>query len=337
MRTMARLAVLLSVLALAPPVLAQPSTNLDDYLLFADEELRIKGIKTPGGDLGVNDGLLFGGGVIDAPASTLVGDEARLKPKSKCATLFANEVARVTPACDPPTPFSPPVVGDLAAACGFPPPFDCDGGDDVTVAKDAIRSLAPGTYGDVRVLGGGGKAGTLRFAAGDYVLCSLRAGRDARLLFDGAARVMVVGEIEAGNETFTGPAGGSGLSPFDVRFYSAGERVHFSRKSRVSIDLCAPDALLLFTEGTNLTGSFVARVIRTERVTGGSTTTTTTSTTTTTTTKQTTTTTTTVAPSTVTTTTSTTTTTQPQQTTTTTTTTKPPKTTTTTMMMGPGD
>jgi hypothetical protein len=350
MQSIVRFAVfflVVSMLGGVSPVLGQPSTNLDHYLLFAEDELRIKGIRTPGGDLGVNDGLLFG--TIDAPASTLAAKEARLRPKTKCGELFANEVARETPACGPPTAFSTPIVADIAAACGFPAPFDCGGGEAVTVGKGVSRSLTPGTYGAVRVMGGGGKAGTLRFAAGDYVLCSLRAARDARLLFDGAARVMVVGDIEVGNETFTGPASGSGLSPFDVRFFSAGDRVHFSRKSRVEIRLCAPDALLLLTEGTNLTGSFVARLIRTERVTGGSTTTTSTTSTTapststsTSTTAPPTTPTTAVTPTTVTTTTTKTTTTTVEKTTSTTTvttstTTNTCPTTTTMMMMGPGD
>lgn len=322
MRTLVRplLAALAVAMLASSPVLAQPGTNLDQYLLFADDELRTKGVRTPGGDLGVNDGLLFG--TIDAPASTLAAKEVRIKAKAKCAKLFANEVARDTPSCAPPTPFSPPIVADLAAACGFPPPFDCGGGPDVTVAKGDTRTLTPGTYGDVRVLGAGGKAGTLRFGAGDYTLCSLDGSRDAKILFDGPARVQVVGNVEAGNQSFTGPAGGSGLSPFDVRIFAAGNRVHFSRKSSAALRLCAPNALLLLTEGTTIAGSFVAETIRTERVNGGSTTTTTSSTPSTT------------APTTTSTTSATTTT---ITVTTSTTTSTKHSTTTTTMMMGNGD
>jgi hypothetical protein len=273
--------VLLGGLATAAPrpAGAQPSTHLDDYVLFADVELRTKGLRLAGGDVGVNQGSLFSGGTLDVPGSTVAAGSVRIGSRSRCAALFANAVGRTGVACAPGVAFAVPIVPDVAAACGFPAPFpSCDPDADVTVGRDQTVTLPPGIYGDVLVRGGAGKPGRLEFTGGDYALCRLDAARDAELVFLAPAEVSVEGQIEAGNTTFTGPAPGSGVGPLDVRLFSDGARVHFSRRSRVAARLCAPGATLFLTEGASIEGSFVARVIRTERIGGGATTTTTTTT-----------------------------------------------------------
>jgi hypothetical protein len=270
-------ALVCAILALVAPAGAQPSQDIRSYVLLADTEFRTKGLTIEGGNLGVNDGSFFAGGAVDAPNSQIVANEVTLDPASLCAELFANNPAGV-PGCGPATGFSSPIFPDLATACGFPASFPaCDPSMPLTLSGGTTVVLPPGVYGDVEVLGGGGNPpSTLVLTGGNYVFCSMSFGREGKLLFQAPSTVNVVGDVELGNLTFTGPADGSGLGAEDLKIFVAGTEVHFSRQSEVRAFLCAPDATLRMTAGTTVIGSFLADVIRTERI--GVTTTTTTST-----------------------------------------------------------
>ena len=119
MRTIARiLTVVSSLLALAPGVYAQPSSNLSDYVIFAEELLKPNAILVPCGDIGVNapTGLLRETNGITV-AGNCVGNTARMDGLGSCGDLFANITVNPT---QPATPFTPPVLtGSLATNCGF--------------------------------------------------------------------------------------------------------------------------------------------------------------------------------------------------------------------------
>ncbi|HYR96472.1 MAG TPA: hypothetical protein VEM57_07020 [Candidatus Binatus sp.] len=275
---------LLATPMLVAPVAADgPNLDLSTYFLFALDELRSKGITATGGNIGVNDGSIsMPLGALDAPTSEITADSVRIPTTSACTRLFANDMQRTGPSCQPGAPFSSPIMSDVATACGFPSPFpDCDDRAPVNIRLGQIEMLHPGAYGDVRVMGGAGKSAMLVLPSGTYDFCSLTTGRGAELLFDGPAKVNVRGFLELGTGTFTGPVPSSGISAREIEFFANGASVHFSRRAEVHACLCAPDAGLRVTSGARLDGTFVARAIGTERMAGGIPTTTSTTTSTT--------------------------------------------------------
>lgn len=272
---------LAGLLASTPTRLAAQSTDLGGYALFAVEGLRAKGLRVRGGgDVGVNDveGTLRVHGRLDAPSSEIAADSVRTLSAAFCESLFSNSP---NPAiCGLQNSFHAPFpnLADLLAACGYPDPFPSCGGPAIVVERAQTVVITPGSYGDVFVKGSP-NAGTLIFdGVGDYNLCSLIAGRHADLLFrsavPGRVNVSVMGDVgdvgrdpELANGTFTGPEAGSALSVADIHIYAKGGAVHFSRRSKVQANLCAPNATLFVTQGAHLTGTFVANRIQTETVT----------------------------------------------------------------------
>ena len=261
-----RIVVLLA--ALVPLPAAAQSRDVNTYVLFALDELRTKGLTIVAGDVGVNaaGGSLSASshGVISAPHSAIVADMTRMSTQSVCLQHFAN-VHRES--CGPTASPDPlPILADPVQACGFPTPFPaCNTGNARSVPQGQTVTLAPDPngYGDIRIYGGG----TLVLTGGDYRFCSLRAGRDARILVQGKSTIDVQGPINLANGTFLGPAGS--VTPRDVAIFADTTMVHFSGSSDVRARLCAPGAMLRLTHGANVVGTFVARTIRTERITAG--------------------------------------------------------------------
>ncbi|HZP40751.1 MAG TPA: hypothetical protein VFD84_04470 [Candidatus Binatia bacterium] len=268
---------------LVPSRAAAQSTDLDSYALFAIQEIRAKGLKVVGGgDVGVNnpDGELRVHSRLDAPGSEISADTVRTLSAASCATLFANSAHPTICTFQHPfvTPF--PNLADLRTACGFPDPFPACGvnGPNFVVNRGETLVLPPGTYGTVEVKGSP-NAGVLVFdGIGDYDFCSLTIGRKAQLLFrsavQGPVNVHVTGDVtgddvdpQLGNGSFTGPEAGSALSPSDIHLFANGALVNFSRRSKVKLNLCAPNAMMSVTQGAQLTGTFVAASIHTEHVT----------------------------------------------------------------------
>jgi len=274
-------------LGLAPLVVWAPtpataqSTNVNDYVLFADQVLRTKGVEVDNGDIAVNQagGKLSASshGRIEAPHSDVVTDTIRASDRSVCGRLFSNVIFRAMAGCTVPTgapAVTFPLVTDLAQACGFPDipapsaPDPCSLPEE-DVVFSGIKTLTPNSYGPVDVKGAGGKGGTLILESGDYTFCSLRAGRNSRILFKGPVTVKIARDVNISNSTVTGPhPDAAGLSALDIRFFVKGSEVHFSRRSEVHMRLCAPNASLRMVAGTLIEGTFAARFIRTERVIG---------------------------------------------------------------------
>jgi hypothetical protein len=268
-RGLASVAVAVSLLAMAARAGAQPSANVDDYVLLATGTLKTKGPTIADGDVGVNDagGRLISRGPLTAPNSIVASDQVRLDnvPGNTVAQeLFANVVEVGGTA----TPFSPPLVADVPGACGFPSPFPaCAPGMDVDVAAGTTTNLAPGTYGKVRVHGSPLAAGVLVLTGGSYVVCDLKASRTAQVRVQAPATLAVVGKISLGPGAVLGPEAGSGLVASDVHVYASGPTVKLARQSHAEAHLCAPSAKLKMSRGGTHVGSFVASYIRTQEVT----------------------------------------------------------------------
>ena len=257
-------------LALAPDAGAQPSSNLNDYVLFATGTIKTKGVTISDGDVGVNNvgGRLIAPRFFTAPNSVVASDHVRFD-KSPTNTvlqqLFANVVDQYGPA---PTPFTPPIIADVPTACGFPSPFPpCAPGVDVDVVAGMTTVLAPGTYGKVRVHATSLASGALVLSGGTYVFCDLKVSHSAQLRVQSPSTIDVIGKVNLGPDTFFGPDTGSGLVASDIQLYAAGPLVKLTRNSFSNVHICAPNSKLRLSQGGTHVGVYVAGFIRTEEVT----------------------------------------------------------------------
>src|SRR6266581_4622849 len=152
------------------------------------------------------------------------------------------------------------------------------------MVRASERTLPPGTYGNVVVFSAGSRSGRLVLTGGEYLFCGLRAGRSARIFVQRPSTVMIQNEVSLGASAYLGPDPDVSPLPLasDITFYVNGPAVRFSASSEAHAHVYAPNAMLRLTHEATIQGTFLARLIRTERIGGGPPTTTTTSTTTTT-------------------------------------------------------
>jgi len=245
---------------------AGPSTRLDDYVLFAASELRAKTLRVDRGDVGVNAGALVIHGTLDAPDSVVVAATVLLDGQSRCAALFAGMPVVDGSQCAPAQAFTPPIVPDVAAACGLgAEDTSCDPGSPIIIDRDQTLTLSPGVYGAVEVHAGAGHAGSLVLMGGSYVFCSLRVARNATLEADGPVDVLIDhGDLRLSTGSRLVP--GAELGAADVVLQTTGAAVSFGRRTSVSARLCAPLAELHLEDDARLEGSFVAGSIRARRI-----------------------------------------------------------------------
>ena len=268
---------LLIILAVPATLRAQPSTDIESYALFAVDGIRAHGLVVTDGNVGVNSatGELFSAFPILAPESQLSANTVRI-PLSDCKNLFGNDV--VLHSCGQRAAFQSPFngAGGVEQACDYPVPFpDCDStgtlGGDVTVGPQEVRRLEPNQYRTVSI-SRGVQPGRVILTGGDYFFCNLRMGRNADLLFDSAAQVFVSGELELGGMSFTG-TGGNDVGAKKIRIIHRGRTL--GQESTITIpprahvfgQLCAPRSMLRVRYAAQLFGNFIARVIKTDRIT----------------------------------------------------------------------
>src|SRR5207245_121000 len=205
------LALLLTAVTTAPA--GAQSRDMDSYLLFALQGMRTKGLSVSSGNIGVNDpngAISSAHGVIDAPQSDVVAGMVRASVRSRCRRLYANTVPDAMPGCQPPGDFRAlalPLMSDVLSECRYPSPFpdQCATASPVIVDLDSQRTLPPGTYGNVVVFSAGSRSGRLVLTGGDYLFCSLRTGRSARILFQGPSTVNIQNEVNLGASAYLGP------------------------------------------------------------------------------------------------------------------------------------
>jgi hypothetical protein len=256
---------------LASGVRAQ-SSDLDDYVLFAEELLKPKALLVPCGSIGVNapTGLLKQTSGITLTLGDCVANTARMDGLGTIGgTLFANITVNPT---EPPTAFTPPVlVGTIAANCGFPGSFPvCNLAAPVTVDPGTTLSLPPGTYGNVMVKGGYDEflvanPGILQLQGGTYTFCNVKLARFAEVRALAPVTLNVDGKLKMTSDNFFGPDAGSVAS--DVVVYVNGTKVRYSRDSTVKAEVCAPAAVCgLLAPGTHF-GRVACRRIKAKEVT----------------------------------------------------------------------
>src|SRR5712691_2566599 len=114
---------------------SRPNTEFDSYVLFATDQLKIRGLTVLDGNLGVNNGDLEIRRELAAERSEISGKTVTfLPPPGTChvSQVFSTVGVDSTSPCGASTPFTPPVLGagvlDLGRACHFPvAPILCEG------------------------------------------------------------------------------------------------------------------------------------------------------------------------------------------------------------------
>jgi len=323
---------------------ARAHAQVDEVCFLAKTSSRYSNGSRVDGVVGTNDPggvLLFGRRVVLEEGSVAIADTVRVGKGSQIPVVAGNTVQAQKATIQQQITVQLPIVERFCPAS----PVQC-GGEKVTVGKGASRDLPPGVYGDV-ILQNGGR---LQLSPGTYVFCSLRGGRQTKVVTPAGVTLNVQGDLKLGNGSEFGGGQGDELPQVNV----LGGQATLGALGRTAARLAAPAAQLRLGRGLSWRGAYCASTVTGARslvlgcdlVAAATTTTTTTTTvaptttttaapttTTTTTTTVAPTTTTTVAPTTTTTTTTTvaptTTTTAAPTTTTTTTTTVAPTTTTT--------
>lgn len=251
---------------------AQPSTNIDDYALFAEANLKTKGLTLACGSIGVNadGGKLLAPRYLTAPEQ-VVSDVVKLGEDVSIGALYTNLLLGPNP--QPATPWTPPILADLAQACGFPQPFPaCNPANPVLVAAGTTTPLAPGVYGDVTVKGGFDEfgvpmPGVLELTGGSYAFCGVKLGKFAEVRFLAPATVHVATNLRMQATNVWGSATGAGVDPDEIVVYVAGAKVHYSRGSEVAARLCAPSAKCRLTKAGAHAGAVYCDSVRTEEIT----------------------------------------------------------------------
>ena len=236
-----------------------------NYVLLATDSLSVDRLTVTDGDIGVLAGTFTSRRPLVAPATAIAAPSVRLDDGSSCQALFASTARGAGGACGPAEAFSRPFPS-VADACAFPVPFpSCDPQrPTVIVPHGATVTLPPGVYGDIRVEGGAGGAGTLRLS-GTYGLCNLRASRRARIVFTGPSELLVAGSLAASTGVQLSPDPLAGVSPDRVQVFVAGDLVRFSRQGLIGAQLCAPFAGLRLGSSVDVEGRLVAADMRLRR------------------------------------------------------------------------
>lgn len=251
---------------------AQPSSNLDDYTVFAEKGVRSKGMSVACGSVGVNQpfGRLIAPRYITVPGQ-VVANTVKLGDDAVIGELFANLVIGST---GPATPWTPPILPDLKAACGFPAdPFPpCAFQSNVTVPAGTTLALGPGTYGTLKLKGGvdtfGAPNGSvLELTGGEYTFCNVKLNRFSEVHVMAPVTVNVNGLLKMQANNYWGPAVGVPVPASQIEVFVAGAKVHYSRGAEVSGTLCAPFAKCRLTRGGSHTGRVACNDVRTEETT----------------------------------------------------------------------
>jgi cysteine-rich repeat protein len=256
----------------------EPSRDINTYVLFAYEKLTFKGAdgggstgQIIGGNVGVNKVdpltppeplLSMGGGgsphpVFMGDGTQVVADTAQLDEDTSAFDLFVNRLVGSTPPVvrgSGPNAFTPPIIDP--ANLPVLPSFDCAPGSPVTVLEDGTLALAPGVYGDVKVM----DRGTLDLGAGTYTFCSLRGGKGIRVNTVAGTVVQIASDLSTNNNSFVG-------LPCEARFLVRGDgvgndpTVSFGRNSEFHGQVFSPNGHIALGHSTLLFGRFWGQTI----------------------------------------------------------------------------
>ncbi len=163
------------------------------------------------------------------------------------------------------TPLTLPVLSTL------PPPFQTGtpGSENINLAQNEERTLAPGNYADIVVKMGG----KLIFTGGIYNLRSINAGDNTHLVFRAASQVRIAEKFETGQGSFIGPETGAAINARDIVFYVAGingangnlgatpKAAKVGLSNTVFANFYVPNGTLWLRQGSVVEGAFIGKDI----------------------------------------------------------------------------
>jgi hypothetical protein len=270
-RTVALVACLVPNVVAVPAIFAaEPSRNIETYVLFALTDLEFKGRNADptrgfisGGNVGVNCiddfdplgpvmSLGANGAVVMSNGTQVVTDSGRINDNANVYDLFVNDrwgSTAPTIRHDGPLTFTPPIMNVL-------PPFPvCNPGTaPIFVATNGTLNLAPGSYGDVRVNDGG----TLNLSAGHYQLNDLSCGRRVTIHTVAGVHVTIAETMTFNNESYVGPDCTAQFELCSVGVGPLEATVAFARKSIIYGRFWVPNGRINLGDATDLYGKFWA-------------------------------------------------------------------------------
>jgi hypothetical protein len=202
-------------------------------------------------NLGVNDvGALLGigrsAGMTDG--TTLSGDRLKLGVGTSVWDAMANDLQLGRDA----VVRNETGVPILPLTDDFCPMTDIAcGGPDVFVDRGmSLGPLAPGSYGNVRIM----NDGAVTLAPGTFYFCSLKTGRNASITITGdtTSVLNVRGNVVLGGNVLLVPADGTPIPQLNI----GGISLRLGPSALVSATITAPDSLLRMGRGVEIHGSF---------------------------------------------------------------------------------
>ncbi len=214
------------------------------------------------GKLGNGSQLLAGfgandvGGVIQlgnnafaADGTTVAGDTVNLLSNTSVFNVLANHLHQ-GPGSIVRGTVGTPVLPLTNPFCPIPA-FTCTGGVDQVIPKLATVTLAPGTYGNIRVKDG---ATLILAPEGVYNICSFATGRNVTIEVSGMTPTMinVVGNFRLADAGTFLPLGTTPTPFLNI----GGDSLRIGRRSTIQAFISAPNAHAAFGRGAKITGSF---------------------------------------------------------------------------------
>ncbi len=143
------------------------------------------------------------------------------------------------------------------------------GGEDILVGKNEVIAIFDGTYGDIEIK----QNGTLIFLGITFNVRSINGGPGANILFSSPTEVRVEEKFATSENSFIGPDTGSSINAGDIIFYINGingtngnlgasvKAAKVGLNNELQANMYVPNGTLKLRQGTQATGSFLARDI----------------------------------------------------------------------------
>lgn len=288
---------LLTALVLAPALAAAQSPNLDDYLIFGTQRVKLKNLQltTPGCHVGTNCarphnnapcGVLIHTKPVYVDGTQLVGDTMKFRKAGgsvwEAVTNDLTAPAEDVEIRNPPTiSFTPPVipdldedgtpscdggcaidVGDFETGCGFPDPFPECGSHTVIAmpGQDCVPDAVPGNDRCDPPPGA-----YLAIDVRNEAAWELQGGDyvvctlaiGKNTQTTGTGRLLVHGRAQIGN----GSTFGADCHDIDVLVAGPSGSVTFGTGATVRGRVCAPQRSMRVGSATILQGRFLGRLV----------------------------------------------------------------------------
>lgn len=246
-----------------------PSTNLDDYVMFAFTNMIWKGKNSFGGDvIGGNIGVnrvspnsstptMTLGDVNMSPNTQVVADSLRINDTgTEIYDLYTNKIFGnpVFTLNGIQSTYSAPLFSSVPSLFS---PFSANN-NDIQVPTNGVLNLAPGTYGDIDINDGA----ILRLGSGTYTFGTMNLGKKVKLYTQPDTIIQIDGtfamndlDYHMNDQSYVGSEDPNSESV--ALFRVLGSKMNFGHNSTFYGIVLAPYADVDLGGGMNLYGRFV--------------------------------------------------------------------------------